>query len=60
LRLVSELEIAPEVAELCLHACWLRHAANAQQQSAATRDGSFVEIVAELAASVAAWPSSSG
>jgi hypothetical protein len=59
LRLVSELEIAPEVAELSLHACWLRHAANAQQRTAATRDGSFVDIVAELAASVAVWPSSS-
>jgi aminoglycoside phosphotransferase (APT) family kinase protein len=59
LRLVSELEIAPEVAELCLHACWLRHAANAQQRSAARREDSFLDIVAELAASVTAWPPSS-
>jgi Ser/Thr protein kinase RdoA (MazF antagonist) len=59
LRLVSELEIAPEVAELCLHACWLRHAANDQQRRAAQRDGSFVDIVAELAASVTSWTSSS-
>lgn len=56
LRLVSELEIAPEVAELCLHACWLQHGSNAQQRSALRRDDSFVNIVAELAASVAAWP----
>jgi Phosphotransferase enzyme family len=60
LRLVSELEIAPEVAELCLHGCWVRHAANAQQRNASTRDGSFVDIVGELAASVTAWPWSSG
>jgi hypothetical protein len=60
LRLVSELEIAPEVAELCLHACWVRQAANAQQRNASTRDSSFVDIVGELAASVTAWPWSSG
>ena len=39
----------PEWLELCIHACWLRHAANEQARSSPRPDKSFNEIVTILA-----------
>jgi hypothetical protein len=42
-RLRVALELSPAAAELCLHACWLRHARNEQRAGAADRP--FAEVV---------------
>ena len=46
-RATAALGLSPAVAELCFHACWLRHAANERAADAA--DGPFAEIVRWLA-----------
>jgi hypothetical protein len=46
-RLTASLAIPPDAAELCFHACWIRHAANERRAGAAKRP--FVEIVRWLA-----------
>jgi hypothetical protein len=46
-RLRASLELAPAAAELCFHACWLRHADNERSAYAAERP--FAEIVRWLA-----------
>jgi hypothetical protein len=52
-RLGASLELSPAVAEVCLHACWLRHAANEREAGGAERP--FAEIVRWLAHRVGAW-----
>jgi hypothetical protein len=46
-RLRASLELSPAAAELCFHACWLRHAGNERSLNAAARP--FAEIVRWLA-----------
>jgi hypothetical protein len=46
-RLRASLELSPAAAELCFHACWLRHAGNERDANAARRP--FGEIVRWLA-----------
>jgi hypothetical protein len=46
-RLRASLELSPAAAELCFHACWLRHAGNERSANAAERP--FAEIVRWLA-----------
>lgn len=57
-RMRSSLYITTEIAELCLHACFLHHAMNEQQGYAPGERRSFLEIVqwlAENRAAVRAW-----
>ena len=42
----------PEWLELCVHATWLRHAANEQGRPSSRADGAFIGIVNALSASV--------
>ena len=42
----------PEWLELCVHAIWLRHAANEQGRPSSRADGAFIGIVNALSASV--------
>jgi hypothetical protein len=46
-RLRVVLELSPEMAELCFHACWLHHAANEARGDSARRP--FAEVVRWLA-----------
>jgi hypothetical protein len=46
-RLRASLDVTPAAAELCFHACWLRHAGNERDANAAERP--FAEIVRWLA-----------
>jgi hypothetical protein len=46
-RMMSALGVTPEAAELCFHACWLRHARN--ELATPTGDRSFLEIARWLA-----------
>ncbi len=46
-RLRVALDLSPELAELCFHACWLHHAANEAAAGSATRP--FGEVVRWLA-----------
>jgi len=48
-RLCQSLEITPDVAQLCWHACWLRHAANEERAAAAGAARPFLQIVQLLA-----------
>jgi hypothetical protein len=52
-RQSAALELRPSLSELCLHACWLRHAANEREAGAPERP--FAEIVRWLAHRVGAW-----
>jgi hypothetical protein len=45
-RLRTSLGLSVEAAELCFHACWLRHARNEQRSG---EDGPFREIARWLA-----------
>jgi aminoglycoside phosphotransferase (APT) family kinase protein len=47
-RLRATLELSPDAAELCFHACWLRHALN-ERRSPAASNGEFLEVVRWLA-----------
>jgi hypothetical protein len=47
-RLAHALELAPDMATLCHHACWLHHARNEQREGAARRP--FLGIVRAMAA----------
>jgi hypothetical protein len=46
-RAIAALSLSPAAADLCFHACWLRHAANERATDGA--DGPFAEIVRWLA-----------
>jgi hypothetical protein len=45
-RLCRNLRLSPDVAELCLHACWLRHASN---EPRANGNGEFLGIMRSIA-----------
>jgi hypothetical protein len=45
-RLCRNLRLSPDVAELCFHACWLRHASNERR---ANGDGEFLAIMRSVA-----------
>jgi hypothetical protein len=47
-RLATVAQLTPATAELCLHACWLRHASN--EHARGERSTPFLEIVREVAA----------
>jgi hypothetical protein len=47
-RLATVAQLTPATAELCLHACWLRHASN--EHARGERSAPFIEIVREVAA----------
>jgi aminoglycoside phosphotransferase (APT) family kinase protein len=47
-RLAGVAQLTPAAAELCLHACWLRHASNEHARS--EQPTPFLEIVRDLAA----------
>jgi hypothetical protein len=45
-RLCRNLQLSPDVAELCFHACWLRHASNERRVNG---DGEFLAIMRTVA-----------
>jgi hypothetical protein len=47
-RLATIAQLTPAAAELCLHACWLRHACNEQLRG--ERPTAFLEVAREVAA----------
>ena len=47
-RLATVAQLTPAAAELCLHACWLRHASN--EHARGDHPTPFLEIVREVAA----------
>ena len=49
-RLRTSLGLSREAAELCFHACWLRHAANEQRRAVPGEQRPFLEIVRWAAA----------
>jgi len=53
-RLTSSLRIAPEIAELSLHACWVQHAANERRRAGVESARPFLAIVERLASDFAA------
>jgi hypothetical protein len=50
LKLCRMLRLTDAVAEICLHACWLRHAANEQRLSRAGDQRPFLQIIQRLSA----------
>jgi hypothetical protein len=48
-QLQSAIDVPPDFAELCFHACWLHHASNEQQANHSTEPHPFLEIVQWLA-----------
>jgi hypothetical protein len=53
-RLSGALDLPPDLAELCFHACWLMHAANEKKSPNASGRRPFLGIVQRLAAESAA------
>jgi hypothetical protein len=47
-RLATVAQLTPAAAELCLHACWLRHASN--ERARGDQPAPFLELVREVAA----------
>jgi len=43
-RLKRATRLPDELADLCVHACWLHHAANEQERDANASSGPFLEI----------------
>jgi hypothetical protein len=52
-RLADALEVAPEMRELCFHACWLHHAVNELHAGGDDAAAPFREIVQAVATTVA-------
>lgn len=49
------LDLAPETVELCLHACWIGHAANELSRDADSEPRPFAAIIADIGARPSLW-----